>query len=226
MLSGRIPFLIIIIASLQWKVELKSKSLGGMHRVHYTQCKNAKMGKSKIELTGAVCAVGGRSVEVRWWSARSAAAQQVCWCHWRSVPAALSGCGKRSSHTGPWSAPWPPPHTAHPACNKLNFRWTCIRSFHCSSDNSRFLHLGCYLSLCEIEHSDEAKHFIWVIVIAVLWHLSLLEESEGMRRSGTDGSTVKLETWIKVMSNSPWWHFQRGSVGWWCPSSLTCLHEP
>lgn len=24
----------------------------------------------------------------------------------------------------------------------------------------------------------------------------------------------------------PWWHFQCDFAGWWCPSFLTCLHEP
>lgn len=38
----------------------------------------------------------------------------------------------------------------------------------------------CYLSLCEVEHSDEAEHFIWVIIVTVFWHLGLLEHSEGM----------------------------------------------
>ncbi len=36
-----------------------------------------------------------------------------------------------------------------------------------------------YLSLCKVEHSDEAKHFIRVIIITVFWHFSLLERSDG-----------------------------------------------
>lgn len=49
----------------------------------------------------------------------------------------------------------------------------------------------CYLPLCEIEHSDEAKHFIGVVVITVFWHLSLLKHSEGMSEYMLRAETAK-----------------------------------
>lgn len=36
----------------------------------------------------------------------------------------------------------------------------------------------CYLSLREVEQTDEAIHLIGVVVITVFWHLSLLEQRE------------------------------------------------
>lgn len=44
-----------------------------------------------------------------------------------------------------------------------------------------------YLPLREVEHCDEAKHLVWVIIITVFWHLSLLR---GNRRDVWVGNVL------------------------------------
>lgn len=158
---------------------------------------------NRVGLTGDVCAVAGQSVAARWWSAHSAAAPQACWCHWGSALAVPSHCAWSSSHTDPQQAPSPPPHIAHPAnhrhthTERWHFKWTsstCVNSVR--APGSRLISKGdgrqwCYLPLCKVEHSDEAKHFIRVVVITVFWHLSLLKHSEGMSEYMLRAETAK-----------------------------------
>lgn len=73
-------------------------------------------------------------------------------------------------------------HTLH--THTLNISITCVHSFIIRASSSQLVYIvgvcyWCYLSLSKVEHSDEAKHFIRVIIITVFWHLSLLKQRQG-----------------------------------------------
>lgn len=67
-------------------------------------------------------------------------------------------------------------HTLH-TLQKTTTKCIKLDKLQLCGDDSQLVHLRYYLSLREVEHSDEAKHFVWIIVIAVLWHIGLLGEN-------------------------------------------------
>lgn len=103
--------------------------------------------------------------------------------------------------------------------------WCAVSRFPavCSLVASCFYCGLSYLPLREVEHCDEAKHLVGVVVITVFRHLSLLK---GHQRDAWVGNALPTAQLNTPTRSSPWWRCRRDSAGWWFPPSLTCWRGP